>query len=611
MPKTLPWRLVSAPVIAALLVGGAVAAAPAANAATTQFVWRNTVISETYGAPLKPVTNSAASIARLDGLISDWITNRTRLKYGSTQNLFKYGSRPVADSSGLYEIDCSSFVQAALEGIKYGTSVYTPSVSKNYSTFGTTMPFSTLTEPNQTVNRRMVSSTLAEWAYDHGYWFGARPDFTNVKVGDALFWHAYPKTDSTGASIWKQVSHTAFVTKVLPDGYFEVADATEVTSSGMQLISRRTLHAADLHRLQVYSAARFPLDQLWSWGQSSSQSAINLGWTFNKAAGRWTYRTSATAGYKDGWFTVDGKQYYFDAYGYALFGQRTIGGVTRYVDENQGSVSLATWQAILAERDKYFGAASAIYDHYTNLTRGWQKVNGAWYYFIPSTGYMVRDGWQSVYEATLGRYSWNYCKHNGQCIDQLYTSSGQSYMALAGPNDYARGWYTTGGYTRYFRTTVAASMATGFQKIGENWYYLRPTTGTKAFGWQYINSTWHYFDQTTGVEKLAGTHYLGDSYDVVEWTSTNGYYSVSKFITAPNGKKYVTVAGPDKYATGYRYIGGYYYYFGSDGAAVTGWYFSDGTWHYYRSSGTSALGTQSIDGKTYYFKSYNVGVTTR
>jgi glucan-binding YG repeat protein len=609
--NNLPWRLLSAPMILAVLVTGAVSTAPAANAATTVFVNRTSVISETYDAPLKPVTNSATSISRLGTVIDDWIANRAKLKYGSTQVLFKYGSRPVADSAGRYEIDCSSFIQAALEGVKYGTSLYTASVSKNYSTFGATMPFYTLTQPNLTVNRRMVASTLAEWAYDHGYWFAARPDFTNVRVGDTLFWHAYPKTDSSGNAIWKQVSHAAFVTKVLPDGYFEVADATEVTSTGMQLISRRTLHAADLHRYQVYSAARFPLDQLWSWSQSSSQAAVDLGWTFDKTAGRWTYMTSSTAGYHNGWFTIDGKWYYFDAYGHPLFGERSMGGVTRYIDENQGAVSLTTWQGILASRNKYFGAASAIYDHYTLATQGWQKVNGAWYYFIPNSGYMQRDGWKSVYEPALGRSSWNYFNHNGQAVDALYTESGQTYMALAGPSDYARGWNTFQGATRYFRTTVYATMATGLQKIGTNWYYLRPTTGTRAYGWQYVNSRWRYFNPTTGVQTLAGTAYIVDSYDVMTWDSTNGYYSVSKFITAPNGKKYLTVPGPDKYATGYRYIGGYYYYFGSDGAAVTGWYFSDGTWHYYRSSGTSALGTQYIDGKTYYFQSYKVGVTTR
>lgn len=607
----LPQRLVFGPVIAALLAVCMVSTAPTATAATTMFVARSTVISETYGAPMKPVTNSSTSLSRLNTLVDDWIANRGKLKYGFTENLFKYGSRPVADSSGRYEIDCSSFLQAVLEGITYGTSVYTPSVASNYSTFGTTMPFSTLTEPNKTVNRRLLAAQLGQWAYNHGYWFAARPDFTNVRVGDVLFWHAYPATDSAGDPIWKRISHAAFVTKVLPDGYFEIADATEPTSSSPQLISRRTLHAADLHRLQVYSAARFPLDQLWSWGQSTSKDAINLGWTYDTAAARWTYRTSSSTGYANGWYTIDGKWYYFDAYGHPLFGERVIGGVTRYIDENQGSVSLATWQAILAERYKYFGAGSTIYDHYTTATRGWQKVNGAWYYFIPSTGYMLRDGWQSIYEPTLGRSSWNYFKHNGQAVTALYTESGQSYMALAGPSDYARGWYTYGGVTRYFRTTVTASMATGFQQIGGYWYYLLPTTGARVYGWQYINSRWHYFNPTTGIQKVAGTQYIVDSYDVITWDSTYGYHSVSKFITAPNGKKYYTIAGPSKYVTGYRYIGGYYYYFGSDGAAVTGWYYSDGTWHYYRSTGTSALGTQTIGGKTYYFQSYKVGVTSR
>ena len=448
--------------------------------------------------------------------------------------------------------------------------------------------------------------------YDHGYWFAARPDFSNVRVGDVLFWHAYPKTDSAGDPVWKQVSHTAFVTKVLPDGYFEIADATELTSSGMQLISRRTLHAADLHRYQVYSAARFPLDQMWSWGSQAARNAVQLGWTYDTAAGAWFYQTSSSARYTGNWFTIDGKRYYFDSTGHALFGQRSIGGVTYYIDQTKGSVSATTWQQVLQERSKYLGAASAIYDHYTTATRGWKQIDGAWYYFIPTTGYMVRDGWQSIYEPTLGRSSWNYCKHNGHCIDQLYTENGMTFMSLAGPLDYARGWYTVDGFTRYFRMTSSASMATGFQKIDGNWYFLRTTSGTKAYGWQFVNSTWHYLDPKTGVLALAGTHYVGDSYDYITWTSQYGYYSASKFLKAPDGKTYLTLAGPSKYATGYHSISGNWYYFASDGAMVTGWYYSDGTWHYYRpTSGTSVIGTASIAGKSYYFASYKVGVKTR
>ncbi|CAN7343368.1 N-acetylmuramoyl-L-alanine amidase family protein [Knoellia sp. LjRoot47] len=561
--------------------------------------------------PMKRVENSASAVAQMNSLIDDWIENRSKFKYGAAQNLFKYGSRPTTDAAGLYDIDCSSFLQAVLEGIKYATSLYTPSAASNYSDLGTTMPFSTLTEPNHTINRRMLSSTLGEWAYNRGYWFAARPDFSNVKVGDALFWHAYPKVDSAGAPIWKQVSHTAFVTKILSDGYFEVADATEVTSAGMNLISRRTLHATDLHRYQVYSAARFPLDLMWSWGDSASKSAVTLGWSYEAAASRWAFLTSSTSRHRDGWFDIDGKRYYFDSEGYAVFGQVSIGGSTYYIDQNLGSISEAAWEDVLTERDKHFGEASKVYDHFTPETRGWQKINGSWFYFIPSSGFMVRDGWQSIYEPPLGRSSWNYCKHNGQCIDQLYKENAMTFMSIAGPADYARGWYTVDGFTRYFRETTTASMAEGFQQIDGNWYYLRQTTGTKAYGWQYVDGKWRYLDPSTGVLKLAGVHFIVDSYDAVTWSSGTGYYSVEQFITAPDGKKYVTVPGPGKYVTGYRNIGGSWYYFGTDGAMVTGWHYSDGTWHYYRTSGTSALGNQYIDGRWYYFASYNVGVATR
>ncbi|NHA66685.1 N-acetylmuramoyl-L-alanine amidase family protein [Phycicoccus flavus] len=607
-----PEKVVRGLVVSALLVAAALATSTTARATTTVFVDKRSVVTEQFGAPLKSVTNSSASIARLDTLVDDWVAHRDRFTYGPTENLFKYGSRPVADSTGRFEIDCSSFEQAVLEGITYGTSVYTPSVSKNYSTFGSTMPFSTLTEPNRTVNRRLVASQLAEWAYDHGYWFAARPDFTNVEVGDALFWHAYPEKDANGDPIWKRVSHVGFVTKVMSDGYFQIADASDPSSlTASARVTRRTLHATDLHRLQVYSAARFPLDQMWTWGSSTSRAAVELGWTFDPAAGRWTYRTGSTSK-ATGWSTIDGKKYYFTSAGYALFGQQSIGGTTYYIDENRGSVSAATWQSVLAERDKYFGAGSAVYDHFTTATRGWQRIDGAWYYFIPSTGYMVRNGWQSVYEPTLGRSSWNYCRRDGRCIDQLYVENGMTFMSLAGPKDYARGWYTVDGFTRYFRETQTASMATGFQKIDGSWYYLRTTSGTKATGWQFVGDRWHYLDPKTGVLVLDGWRWAGDSWDYHRWSSTYTYYSSRKFGQAPDGKTYYSIPGPKKYYRGYRNINDNWYYFGTDGAMVKGWFYSDGTWHYYRkTTGTSVIGRASIGGKWYTFQSYKVGVKSR
>jgi glucan-binding YG repeat protein len=603
--------LVSALMLSTTMAVLTMTEAPKANAATTVFVDRRSVVPETYDTPMKVGANSSTDISMLNALVDGWIAKQSHLKYGPTENPFKMNSRPVADSSGLYEIDCSSFVQAVLEGLWYNTTLYNPLVTRNYSTLGTTMPFYTLTDPNFRINRRMLADMLAQWAYDHGYWFAARPDYTNIQLGDALFWHAYPEKDALGNPVWKQVSHVAFVTKLLPDNYFEIAEATEVTQSSPQLISRRVLHATDLHRYQVYSGARFPLRQMWSWDNSASQDAINQGWTFSETSGKWTYLTSAMTSYTNGWQTIAGKQYYFDSNGFALFGQQTIGGVSYLIDQNQGAVPDSTWAQIQANQDKYFGDSSGIFDHYTAATRGWQKIDGAWYYFLPTTGYMVRDGWQWIYEPALKASSWNYCRHNGQCIDQLYTEKGMTFMALAGPQDYARGWYTVDGFTRYFRTTSAASMATGFQKIDGTWYFLRPTSGTKAYGWQFVGSTWHYLDPTTGALTLDGTFYIIDSYDVITWDSTNGYYSAQKFITASDGQTYLTRPGPDKYATGYQNLSGNWYYFDPDGAMVRGWYFSDGTWHYYRSSGTSALGRQNIDGVWYDFASYNVGVTTR
>lgn len=616
--------------MAALLATTFIASEPAAPpvaAADLSFVPKAAVISEFNSQPMETVSNSATSIGRVQSLVDNWMSNRSEFKYGSTQVLYKSGDGPSRDSSGKFEIDCSSFIQALLEGVSFGTSRYAGNALNSSQFSPRTIEFHTLTQPNKQINRRLTADQLAKWSYDHGYWYAARPDFSNVKLGDVLFWHAY--TDET---YFKRVSHTAVITDVQADGYFEVADASEEANT----INRRRLHATDLHRLQVYSGARFPLDQFHDY-TAAAEADVESGWTFippgdpenNDAGysqGQWTYNNPGGAALT-GWQTIDSKSYFFDDAGTALFGEVLIEGSTYYIDQNYGLVDRDAWEKALDEQYNYFGPGSTKYDHFTSESRGWQEIDGSWFYFLPTTGYMARSGWNSIYEPAIGRKSWNFFRADGTAIDQLYYENGMTFMSLAGPRDYARGWHTVDGFTRYFRDTDAASMATGFQKIDGSWYFLRPSTGTRAYGWQYIDGSWYYFDSSNGVRQGEGVHTISGSYDYIHWDAT----SQSRLISR-DGATYLTLPGPSTYATGWktlsdgtryfensgamatghRSVGGNWYYLRpSTGTMVTGWQYIDGSWHYYRPSGTSALGNQYIDGKWYYFPSYDVGVTSR
>lgn len=69
-------------------------------------------------------------------------------------------------------------------------------------------------------------------------------------------------------------------------------------------------------------------------------------------------------------------------------------------------------------------------------------------------------------------------------------------------------------------------MATGWQKIGKAWYYLK-TSGEMAEGWQNISGKWYYLKPGSGAmasNKWIGDYYVGSSGAMVvnEWIG--GYY---------------------------------------------------------------------------------------
>lgn len=99
-----------------------------------------------------------------------------------------------------------------------------------------------------------------------------------------------------------------------------------------------------------------------------------------------------------------------------------------------------------------------------NMLKGWQKVNGEWYYLNPTDGIMV-TGWL-----------WD-----------------KSY----------KGWFLLGSN---------GAMLTGWQQVKGKWYYLYPTTtnstvkGMMATGWLKDKGKWYYLDPTNGYMYANGTY---------------------------------------------------------------------------------------------------------
>lgn len=66
-----------------------------------------------------------------------------------------------------------------------------------------------------------------------------------------------------------------------------------------------------------------------------------------------------------------------------------------------------------------------------------------------------------------------------------------------------------GDWTYYIVDKV---KQTGFQNIGDYWYYFRKVSGTQAFGWQFIDGKWYYFRNNTGTMTTGWQYIDGNWY---------------------------------------------------------------------------------------------------
>ena len=112
-------------------------------------------------------------------------------------------------------------------------------------------------------------------------------------------------------------------------------------------------------------------------------------------------------------------------------------------------------------------------DPYTLYYRtGWFKENGKWYYFN-TFGSQMHRGW------ICDNGKWYYSGEDGSLVKNGWVDTVYSGRLLMG------NW--TGPH--YFRKDC--SMATGWEKIGEDWYYFK-ADGSVYNGWLSSGGKWYY-----------------------------------------------------------------------------------------------------------------------
>ena len=188
----------------------------------------------------------------------------------------------------------------------------------------------------------------------------------------------------------------------------------------------------------------------WDYGLNHSAAvpldlpSENLGECLKPDGGHWVkdvagwwYACADGVGYlKDGWFTINGRDYLFNPSGYMA----------------TGFLKRADGQWVYADQD---GA----------LASGWIRDGGQWYYLDPATKVM-KTGW---------------------------VADGGSWYYLTGSGAMATGWVNDGGSWYYLN--ASGKMATGWVNDGGTWYYLSPS-GAMLMGTHVINGRTYVFDDS-------------------------------------------------------------------------------------------------------------------
>ncbi|HGQ4779812.1 TPA: choline-binding protein CbpF [Streptococcus pneumoniae] len=290
-------------------------------------------------------------------------------------------------------------------------------------------------------------------------------------------------------------------------------------------------------------------------GTSTVFADDSEGWQFVQENGRTYYKKGALK--ETYWRVIDGKYYYFDP----LSGEMVVGwqyipaphkGVTIgpsprieialrpdwfYFGQDgvlQESVGKQVLEAKTATNtNKHHGeeydsqAEKRVYyfedqRSYHTLKTGWIYEEGYWYYLQKDGGFDSR-----INRLTVGELARGWVKDYPLTYDEEKLKAAPWYYLDPATGIMQTGWQYLGNKWYYLHSSGA--MATGWQNLGNKWYYLR-SSGAMATGWYQEGSTWYYLnasngDMKTGWFQVNGNwYYAYDSGALAVNTTVGGYY---------------------------------------------------------------------------------------
>ncbi|MFU0811160.1 hypothetical protein [Olsenella sp. AGMB03486] len=285
----------------------------------------------------------------------------------------------------------------------------------------------------------------------------------------------------------------------------------------------------------------------YEWYHFDSAGWMQTGWLMD--GGSWYYLLSdgkMATHYQE----IDGKTYFFESNGQLVCNQlKELGGWAGFypLTYSGDDGAIATGWRYIPASDGYPGGwcyfEPSPLDADSHMRFLWKKIDGTWYYFMPTwpddgnalvprglmatgwqkigTGYLNKDGkwWWDEGGGDLSTEEIDASKMTGI---RYYDDARWYYFAQSGTMQ--TGWLNDGG--TWYWLTGSGAMGTGWQLVNGAWYWFADN-GAMRTGWQKINGSWYCLSGSGAMlhDCWVGNYYLGSSGAMLtNATTPDGYY---------------------------------------------------------------------------------------
>lgn len=350
----------------------------------------------------------------------------------------------------------------------------------------------------------------------------------------------------------------------------------------------------------------------------------------------WYYAGEAGKIYRNGWFSVEGNEYYFNPGGNAVRDAViTVEGQKYYVDSTIGKRhsgwfgveridskgnAYTNWYYANSDGTLYFDRWKKIDEKFYYFYAGANSPRKAWLtledkrYYLNEEGVRKDSGWFSIkgMNGNGQEYTnWYYAESDGNVARGGFKLMDGKYYYFDGNGlSYRKRWYIDQDKKRYYLNEDGVLQDNGWFKISisnattgvitENWYYAENNGSVLTAGIHEIDGKAYYFDANGLMYK---NRWLNGKNGKRQYIGKNGvmpretWFSVSG--QRSNGEEYTNwyYANQSGYIlrAGWHTIDGNEYYMNASGVMYTGWFtINDDSPYYCDESGARLYGWQKL-----------------